>query len=63
MQMVCGEISTMVTYSFITAHTFRRVFGLMEASIDLLPLCQGQGVPNSYLSQWRPHVEEMDLMI
>ena len=52
----------MVTYSFITVHTLRKVFGLMEASKDLLPLCQTQDVPNSYLSQWRPHVEETDLM-
>lgn len=60
--MVCETISTMVTYSFITVHTLRKVFGLMEASKDLLPLCQTQDVPNSYLSQWRPHVEETDLM-
>ena len=44
-QMVCGAISTMVTYSFITPHAFRRVFGLIEASI-----CQTQDVPNSILS-------------
>ena len=43
--MVCGAISTKVTYSFITAQTFRIVFGLMEASIDLRP----QDVPNSIL--------------
>ena len=35
----------MVTYSFITPHAFRRVFGLIEASI-----CQTQDVPNSILS-------------
>lgn len=60
-----GAISTMVMESFIPARTFLRVLGLMAACIDLVPLARLKMRPIQFclLSQWRPHVDELDHLI
>lgn len=59
---LCGVISTMVTDSLIPTHTFLRVLGLKAACIDLVPFVKLQMRPIQFclMSQWRPHLDEMD---
>ncbi|XP_052680299.1 uncharacterized protein LOC128161099 [Crassostrea angulata] len=55
----------MVMESFIPARTFLRILGLMAACIDLVPLARLKMRPIQFclLSQWRPHVDELDHLI
>ena len=55
----------MVTASFIPAHTFLRVLGLMAACIGLVPFARLQMRPIQLclLSQWRPHLDNLEHMI